>query len=258
MSFRESFTRCCDAIGRSQDKCASVVTDFCTCGPVRIVFNAPLTLWFEGICLAVWFIKSSTKNHFVTELFRSPARFEVERLTKYPLSIPRFFLHVFGHGDWNHFFGNTTSLLLVLPMLEEKYKARWLVCISILNAFAAAVLNICLTKATVVLGASGIVFQCMLLAVFSGRYHAPGDIPMTFLLAIVVYIVPEVQGFGSKDGVSHMAHLVGGAVGAAAAFCAQGHARTSEEVHRTAARTTVMAPNFQPHATQMTAWRYGP
>eukprot|EP00439_Symbiodinium_sp_Y106_P013787 s71_g1.t6 len=55
---------------------------------------------------------------------------------------------------------------------------------------------------------------------------------MTLLLAIVVYIVPEVQMFNSGDGVSHIAHLLGGAVGAAAASCAQGHARSPAEVLR--------------------------
>ncbi|CAJ1429170.1 unnamed protein product [Effrenium voratum] len=195
------------------------------------------------------------RNKFIAELFRSPARFEAKHIGRYPLTVPRLVLHIFGHGNWEHFLGNTTSLLLVLPMLEEKYKVRWLATISLLNAVVAAVVTMIMSEWTVVLGASGIVFQCMLLAVFSGRYHAPGDIPITFLLAVAVYIVPEVRAWGTDDGVSHTAHLVGGIVGAAAAFCARGHARTPDEVQRSQARMS-QAPARTP-AVQMT-WRTYP
>ncbi|CAJ1381692.1 unnamed protein product [Effrenium voratum] len=259
------FTECCDWIGAKQDACSSFFSNICTCGSYRLVFNAPLTLWFEGLCLLVWALKltktpacewpRAARNKFIAELFRSPARFEAKHIGRYPLTVPRLVLHIFGHGNWEHFLGNTTSLLLVLPMLEEKYKVRWLATISLLNAVVAAVVTMIMSEWTVVLGASGIVFQCMLLAVFSGRYHAPGDIPITFLLAVAVYIVPEVRAWGTDDGVSHTAHLVGGIVGAAAAFCARGHARTPDEVQRSQARMS-QAPARTP-AVQMT-WRTYP
>eukprot|EP00439_Symbiodinium_sp_Y106_P013632 s71_g1.t4 len=172
MPFQESFTKCCDAIGRKQDACAGFLASWCSIGGYRLVFNAPLTLWFEGICLLVWAIKSARWGDFsvfVSKLFQSPTRYQVLHITYYPLTPLRLFLHVFGHADWKHFFGNTTSLLLVLPMLEEKYKVRWLVCISAINALTASTVYICFKENTAVLGASGIVFQCMLLAVFSGR-----------------------------------------------------------------------------------------
>ncbi|CAE7784051.1 unnamed protein product, partial [Symbiodinium sp. KB8] len=107
MSFRESFTKCCDAIGRKQDACAGFLASWCSIGGYRLVFNAPLTLWFEGICLLVWAIKSAHWGDFsvfVAKLFQSPTRYQVLHITYYPLTPLRLFLHVFGHADWKHFF----------------------------------------------------------------------------------------------------------------------------------------------------------
>eukprot|EP00931_Biecheleriopsis_adriatica_P040411 TRINITY_DN23164_c0_g1_i2.p1 TRINITY_DN23164_c0_g1~~TRINITY_DN23164_c0_g1_i2.p1 ORF type:complete len:141 (-),score=9.47 TRINITY_DN23164_c0_g1_i2:87-509(-) len=136
--------------------------------------------------------------------------------------------------------GNATSLLMVLPMLEEKYKARWLIAISLLNAMIAAIVTMVMYKSQVVLGASGIVYQTMILAVFSGRYRGIGDIPVTFLLAVVVFMVPEFQAFNSGDGLSHAAHIIGGLVGAWAGCCAHSRAYILGGLQRTA--VTVTAP----------------
>jgi GlpG protein len=46
-----------------------------------------------------------------------------------------------------------------------------------------------------------------------------GDIPLTFLVVAVIYMGGEiVKSVHGNDGISHMAHLVGGAVGAAFGF----------------------------------------
>lgn len=253
-TLKEKFNKCCNWVGSKQDACSSHLARICTCGNYRLVFNAPVTLWFLGTCFVVWALKVSTQSENLANFFRSPARFEVLNMGQYPLTPLRFVTHIFGHGDWKHFVGNTTSLLLVLPLLEEKYKARWLVIITLLNAVVGALANICLKPRTVVLGASGVVFQCMLLAVFSGRYHSPGDIPMTFILGVIIFLVPEIQAWGTDDGISHTAHMVGGLVGALAAFGAQGHARFAEEVHRSQVGMTDRFVAQPPGTVQMT-WR---
>ena len=223
----EKFNQCCNSLGAKQDACIGNLARICTCGRYRLVFNAPVTLWFLGICFIVWALKA-TGSKEIDHFFLSPSRSEVLNMSKYPLTPLRFVTHIFGHADWKHFVGNTTAMILVLPLLEEKYKARWLVLITLLTAVAGAWASICIN--TRVLGASGVVFQCMLMAVFSGRYYSPGDIPMTFILGVIIFLVPEIQAWGTKDGISHSAHLVGGLVGALAACSAQRYARRSEEV----------------------------
>ncbi len=41
-----------------------------------------------------------------------------------PMTWIRMFTHIFGHADWSHLIGNMSYLLLLGPMLEEKYSSR--------------------------------------------------------------------------------------------------------------------------------------
>ena len=50
---------------------------------------------------------------------------------KAPMTYVRLFTHVLGHVDWEHFIGNMMYILLLGPMLEEKYgsyfwRNRWI------------------------------------------------------------------------------------------------------------------------------------
>eukprot|EP00913_Durusdinium_trenchii_P024685 g23172.t1 len=171
------FNKCCNWVGSKQDACAGFIASKCSCGNYRLVFNAPVTLWFMSACFLVF--ASAARSELVKNLFRSPVWYEVKNMGVYLATPFRFVLHIFGHG----------------------------------------------------------------------RYRAPGDIPMTLILAIVIFILPEIQAYGSQDGISHTAHAVGGLVGALAAYGAQGHATMSEEALRS------RAPASGGHAVQMMTWR---
>ena len=45
-----------------------------------------------------------------------------------------------------------------------------------------------------------------------------GEIPLTFILIILVYIGKEVLGTFEDDNISHTTHIIGGVVGAAFGF----------------------------------------
>ncbi len=45
-----------------------------------------------------------------------------------------------------------------------------------------------------------------------------GKIPLTFIAVAILYMGSEITKIASDDNVSHMAHLVGGSVGAAFGF----------------------------------------
>ncbi|CAK9008439.1 unnamed protein product [Durusdinium trenchii] len=138
---KDRFNKCCNWVGSKQDACAGFIASKCSCGNYRLVFNAPVTLWFMSACFLVFAV--SDRSELVKNLFRSPVWYEVKNMGVYLATPFRFVLHIFGHGDWNHFLGNMTSLLLVLPLLEEKYKARWLVLITLVNALAASWHDLC-------------------------------------------------------------------------------------------------------------------
>ena len=82
------------------------------------------------------------------------------------------------------------------------------------------------------MGASGVAFMMVLLA--SMVNMRSGDIPLTFIAVAVIYMGGEIaQSFGN-DHVSHMAHLIGGAIGALFGFFMAGDKR----VKKSAAATT--------------------
>ena len=85
----------------------------------KISFNAPVVLSFVIICFVVTTIgnlNGGRIREFLFMAYHSP-------LTD-PFTFVRLFTHVFGHADWQHFVGNISYLLLLGPMLEEKYGSK--------------------------------------------------------------------------------------------------------------------------------------
>ncbi len=134
-----------------------------------------------------------------------------------PLTYLRFFTHVFGHSGWTHFIGNASYLLLLGPMLEEKYGSRTLIEIIAVTAFVTAIVNYVLFPQVAICGASGVVFAFIVLASFTG--FREGEIPLTFILVAIIYIGQQVyEGIALSDNISNMAHIVGGLLGASIGY----------------------------------------
>ncbi len=86
---------------------------------IRIVFNSPVILGFVLICFLVTLLNEHTGGRSNQLLFVT-----YHSSFKDPLTYVRFFTHVFGHSGWDHFLGNMTYILLLGPMLEEKYSSK--------------------------------------------------------------------------------------------------------------------------------------
>ena len=124
----------------------------------------------------------------------------------------RFFTHVFGHSGWEHFINNAAYLLLLGPMLEEKYGSRTLEEIIAITALVTGLVNYIFFPAVALCGASGVVFAFIILASFTG--FRDGEIPLTFILVAVIYIGQQIlEGIIVTDNISNMAHIVGGLIG---------------------------------------------
>ena len=177
-----------------------------------IQYNAPVTLSFSLLSLAVLLLSLLTGGRSTLLLFsvyRSP-------LTDL-LTYPRFFTHVLGHSGLEHYAGNIMLLLVLGPGLEERYGSRTILETMALTAFVSGLLHWLLFPGTALLGASGIVFAMILLS--SITRTRDGSIPVTFLLVAALYIGQQVwQAATTRDNVSYMAHIVGGAVGAGLGF----------------------------------------
>ena len=179
---------------------------------LKISYNAPVILSFVIMCLAVMLIGMLTGGKSTRLLFMT-----YHSSLANPLTYLRFFTHVFGHSSWSHFIGNAAYLLLLGPMLEEKYGSKMLMEIIVLTALVTGVVNYIFFWNVGLCGASGVVFAFIVLASFTG--FRDGEIPLTFILIAVIYIGQQVyEGIVVSDNVSNMAHIVGGLVGAAIGY----------------------------------------
>lgn len=175
---------------------------------VKISWNAPVVLMFVLLCLIATLLGEITKGRS-TELFFMTYH---SSLTN-PMTYVRFFTHIFGHAGWSHFIGNASYLLLLGPMLEEKYGSKELIQIIGFTAVITALVNYLFFWNVGLCGASGVVFAFIILASFTG--FKEGEIPLTFLLVAVIFIGQQVyEAITATDDISNMAHIVGGAVGA--------------------------------------------
>lgn len=175
---------------------------------IKIVNNAPVVLGFSSICLIVTLAGIFTGGLSTKLLFMTYR----DSFTN-PLMYLRLFTHVFGHGGMEHFIGNAAYLLLLGPMLEEKYGDKRMLGIIVITAVVTGIINNLFFPNVALCGASGVVFAFILLTSFTG--FKKGEIPITFLLVAVVYIGQQIlEGVLIQDNISNMAHIVGGLVGA--------------------------------------------
>jgi GlpG protein len=175
---------------------------------LKITFNAPVTLGFVLICLVVTILGIVTQGASTQTLFMT-----YHSSLKNPLTYIRFFTHVFGHSGWEHFIGNASYLLLLGPMLEEKYGSKELIEVIGITALATGLVNYIFFWNVALCGASGVVFAFIILASFTG--FKSREIPLTFLLIAAIFIGQQVyEGIAIQDNISNMAHIVGGIVGA--------------------------------------------
>jgi membrane associated rhomboid family serine protease len=125
------------------------------------------------------------------------------------------FTHVIGHADWDHLISNFSFILLLGPILEENYGSVSLVIMIALTALVTGILNVMLFPSAL-LGASGVVFMMILLASFTN--FNKGEIPLTFILVLIIYLGREIFNSFAADNISEFAHIVGGFVGSLFGF----------------------------------------
>ena len=175
---------------------------------MRISFNSPVILSFSFICLVALILDKIT-NGFTTNMVFSVYRSSLVSLLTYV----RFIGHVFGHAGWEHFIGNITLILVVGPLLEEKYGSMNMVLVIVSTAVITGIFHFIFFPGVKLLGASGVVFAMILLSSFTSIEQ--GKIPLTFLLVSVIYIGGQIyEGITVQDNISSLSHILGGGVGA--------------------------------------------
>ncbi len=178
----------------------------------RLTFNSPVVLTFVIISLA-----AMVANYLTAGLSNKLLFMTYHTSLASPMTYVRFFTHVFGHMGWSHYISNMMYMLLLGPMLEEKYGSRAMIEVILITGLMAGLVNWLLFPTTALCGASSVVFAFILMTSFTS--FKEGEIPLTVILVAVIFIGQQVyEGIFVADNISNMAHIVGGIVGAVAGY----------------------------------------
>ena len=178
---------------------------------MKIHYNSPVILTFAIIAVVIFLFSAILTERITTTLFLVRPSFSFSD----PLDYFRLVSHVVGHASFQHLFGNLTLILLLGPILEEKYGSTAILSIMAVTALTTGVINV-LFFSTGLLGASGIVFAFIILAsIVNMRRDA---IPLSFILVSLIFIGGELLQVFQQDNISQTAHIVGGIIGAVFGF----------------------------------------
>ena len=174
---------------------------------IKLQFNAPLILLFTFAALAALIANYFTRG-WSNQQFFSVYGFQPTNFWWYL----RLFGHVLGHANWSHYMSNIVLLLVVGPPLEEKYGSWTLLWCMLFTAVVSGLVHCIWDPGTALLGASGIVFMCVMLSSLAGMRD--GAIPITLILVAILYLGGElVAALTGDDSVSQLTHIVGGLCG---------------------------------------------
>ena len=179
---------------------------------LKITFNSPVILGFVFLSL-IALILGFISGGWITDRLFSTYHSSIFN----PMTWLRFFTHVLGHAGWEHYIGNMSFILLIGPMLEEKYGSATLLEIICITGLVTGLINYILFPNIMLCGASGVVFAFILMTSFTS--FKEGEIPLTFIIVAVIYLGGQViSGIAVRDNISNLSHIIGGVIGAAVGY----------------------------------------
>ena len=182
---------------------------------ITFTFNAPVVLSFAALSFVVLLLGNITGGATTTKYF---CTYRASLLN--PLMYLRLFTHVLGHSSLAHYVGNMLYILLLGPILEEKYGSKKLLIMILITALVTGLVNN-IFFTTGLLGASGVVF--MMIVLCSMVSFRQGEIPITMILVIILYLGNElIQGVFTADNISQLTHILGGVCGIIFGFAYKG------------------------------------
>jgi len=180
---------------------------------MRIRYNAPVTLTFTFMSALVLVLSQTLLPALIPAWFSTPAPFNTSRFGDYI----KLFTHVLGHAGIQHFISNFTMILLLGPILETVYGSGFILMSILITALATGLANALLFPNVILLGASGVVFMMIMLASITN--FSKGEVPLTFVLIMVVYLGGQVwDALTRQDNISQFSHIIGGLVGSVMGF----------------------------------------
>jgi len=180
---------------------------------MKLKYNAPATLTFALAATIILLIDQYIMPGMIEALFTAEGK-----LTFHYDDIPayvRMFTHIFGHAGWDHLLSNLTLILLLGPILEEKYTTKSVAWMIVFTALVNGLVN-ALFFESALMGSSGIAFMMILMVSFANI--KTGEFPLTALLVVGLYLVKEILAIFRYDDISQVSHIIGAACGAGFGF----------------------------------------
>ncbi len=172
---------------------------------MKIKYNSPVILSFALISILV-FVVNQFFLPVTYSIFALPPSFDFGN----PFSYFRLVSYIFGHANMAHLTGNLALILLIGPIVEEKYGHVRLLLMMAATAIITAFITIFFFHQGV-LGASGIAFMLIILSSLTN--FSKGEIPMTFILIFLIFIGKEAASSLTPDNISQSSHIAGGVMG---------------------------------------------
>ena len=174
---------------------------------IPLDYNSPVILSYLLLSLIAWFLNVLTRGK-TNQWFFSCYRSSIWN----PFTYIRLFTHAIGHIDFLHFTHNFLFILLVGPMIEEKYGSIPLIIMFLITSFVIGIFNILFDNYRI-LGASGNVYMLIILSSFSNI--SEGKVPLTLLFIFIFYIVSEMKKslLEGNRKIYHDGHLIGAICG---------------------------------------------
>lgn len=171
---------------------------------MKITLNSPFTLSFTLLATLILVLQlyfGVSSNLFVLNGIFNPNEWQsYAGLLLYPLS----------HGNMQHLVGNFAIILLLGPIIEKKYGWKKLLTLCGITTIIIGLCHILISDQNLV-GASGLVFMFIILASLIDTSNK--EIPLTFLLVVILFLGQEIIGTFRDDNISQMAHICGGVMG---------------------------------------------
>ena len=174
---------------------------------IQFDYNSPVIITYLLLSLFACllnYVSKGASNQLLFSSYRS-SPFD-------PFTYVRLVTHSIGHQNWSHLVGNFLYILLIGPIIEEKYGSTNLLFMLIITSIVIGIFNSFIDN-YIICGASGNVYMLIVLSSFSNI--SEGKIPITLVLIFLFYITTELKDefFGKEKGVYHWGHLMGAVCG---------------------------------------------
>ena len=174
---------------------------------INFDYNSPVIITYLIVSVIAWVLNCITGGKSNKLLFTS---YRSSILN--PLTYIRLFTHSIGHVDLSHLIHNFLFILLIGPMIEEKYGSINLLVMLLLTSLVIGLFNTIFSNYSIT-GASGNVYMLIVLSSFSNI--SEGKIPITLILILIFYIISEFTSriFEGNKKTYHTGHLLGALCG---------------------------------------------